>query len=210
MAAGNIYSVFAPVLEVNQGACATERGQTFPPARPRLCRLVHGGGPGVIDADLVRQITRPPRGGIEIFHKVRGGIIIIGTPHSPNVGRRALQGTYPTPLQGLGRFRPRGQHWARPAQRKDFRPPARRNSRVVLGIHGTSARPELSDTVMRQKSDSWHTTSEAVCKHPPFTVSLASVRPRNSAADSACSRQGVITVAAGRDGPRAFFISSTA
>jgi hypothetical protein len=132
-----------------------------------LCRLVHGGGPGVIDANLVRQITRPPRGGIEIFPKVRGGIIIIGTPHSPNVGRRALQGTYPTPLQGLGRFRPRGQHWSRPAQRTDFRRPTHRNSTVVLGIHGTSARPALSDTVMRQRGDSWHTTSEAVCKPPP-------------------------------------------
>ena len=62
---GNINTVFAAVLEVNQRAFPAQALQLLPPAIPGFGRLVHRRRLRVADAHLVRQITRPPRRGVK-------------------------------------------------------------------------------------------------------------------------------------------------
>jgi hypothetical protein len=83
-----IDAVFATILEVNQRARAAKFCNLCAPGCPGLCGLVDGSGLRVTDAHLVGQISRPPRSGVEGITHRGGSVIIIGTPHPPNVRLR--------------------------------------------------------------------------------------------------------------------------
>jgi len=88
VAAGDVDAVLAAVLEVNQGALAAEFCDFPAPGFPGLSCLVNRRRLRVPHAHVVGQISRPPRGGVEGRSHRGGSVIIVGTPHPPNLRLR--------------------------------------------------------------------------------------------------------------------------